>query len=117
MVKDVYIFAGMAHEAPPVSWLERPEPCLLAVLQRLADDPASLCSAVRAHSRLHQTAVVALSSISTAIKTQQQVDSSLLPYLSRHGQHVSSLQLSTTFKQHQTLQLQQLPFVEQLTSL
>lgn len=55
----------------------------------------SLCSAARAHSRLHQTAVMALSSICTVIKTEQQAYESLLPYLSRHGQHVSSLQLGS----------------------
>jgi hypothetical protein len=50
--------------------LQLPDTCLLAVLQCLAEDAASLCNAARVHSRLHQAAVVALSSISIANKSR-----------------------------------------------
>jgi hypothetical protein len=73
-------------------FLQLPDPCLLLVLKGCAEDPRSLFSAARAHSRLHQAAVVAASSIRAAIKQQQQADSVLL-YLRDHGQHVSSIDL------------------------
>jgi hypothetical protein len=69
-----------------------PDPCLLVVLRCLSDDPDSLCSAARAHSRLHQAAVVALGTVSAKITTQQQVADSL-PYLRKHSQHIDSMQL------------------------
>lgn len=60
-------------------------------MQCLADDPASVSSAARAHSKLHKAAVLALTKVQVMnLKTQQQLDSSLLPYLARHGQHVDS---------------------------
>lgn len=112
-------------EAPP-SLLDLPDPCLLAVLQRLVDYPASLLSAARAHSRLNQAAVVALSRNTANVRAQQQLDDSLLPYLGKHGQHVGSMLLQGrdpsfvgTFgdKPAKTLQLQHLPASLQLTSL
>jgi hypothetical protein len=82
----------MAH-ACSSSLLQLPDPCLLAVLQCLAGDPAGLFSAARAHSKLHQAAVTVLRDISIEHKTQQQLDESLLPYLGKHGQHVSSIKV------------------------
>jgi hypothetical protein len=73
------------------SWLlQLPDPCLVAVLRCCADDPCSLFSAARAHSRLHQAAVLAASSISTVLHDQQQLDSVLL-YLNSHDQHISGI--------------------------
>jgi hypothetical protein len=77
------------------SWLlELPDSCLMAVLQRTADDLGlqSLFSAARAHSKLHETATVALRSISVTNLHWQQAHSLLL-YLAQHGQHVDSLAL------------------------
>jgi hypothetical protein len=80
----------------------------------LADQPASLFSAARAHSRLHQAAVVVLSSIAVTLKTQQQLEDSLLPYLGKHVQHVDTLKVcGCSFG----LSLLQLPSKLQLTSL
>ena len=73
--------------------LQLPDFCLLAVLRCCADDPRSLFSAARAHSRLHQAAVLAANSISVVLTQQQQADSVLL-YLTNHGQQVSSISLS-----------------------
>jgi hypothetical protein len=100
----------MADTSPPSLLLELPDPCLLAVLQCLADDPASLFSAARAHSRLHQAAVVALSRITVTMKTTQQQYGSLLPYLGKHGQHVDSMAIQCGV-------WHQLPDNLQLTSL
>jgi hypothetical protein len=94
--------------------LQLPDNCLLAVLQCLAEDATSLCSAARAHSRLHQAVVVALSSISRKLSTQEQVDHSLLPYLTKHGQHVGSIELSCDLR---SITLHQLPPMLHLTSL
>jgi hypothetical protein len=69
-----------------------PDPCLVAVLQCCAGEPRSVCSAARAHSRLHQAAVLALSSITVSRAKQQDVDSMLL-YLSKHSQDVHSMDL------------------------
>jgi hypothetical protein len=73
----------------------------VAVLQCCADEPHSLFSAARAHSRLHQAAVLAASCIRFVLKAGQpaekqerQTDSMLL-YLSKYGQHVSSIDLPT----------------------
>jgi hypothetical protein len=53
--------------------LALPDPCLLAVLQYCAeDDRCSLFNAARAHSRLHQAAVLALRSIKAITNRQQQ---------------------------------------------
>ena len=84
----------MDSEPPSVTeLLQLPDSCLLAVLRCCADDPRSLFSAARAHSRLHQAAVLAASSISVVLTQQQQADSVLL-YVTNHGQHVSSISLS-----------------------
>ena len=81
----------------PFPLLHLPDPCLLMVLQSCSDEPRSLFNAARAHSRLHQAAVLAASSIrvtrrryNTAI-SQIQLDSMLL-YLDSHGKQVSSLE-------------------------
>jgi hypothetical protein len=94
--------------------VELPDPCLLAVMHCLADQPASLFSAARAHSRLHQAAVVVLSSITVTLKTQQQLEDSLLPYLGKHVQHVDTLKVCGCSL---SLSLLQLPSKLQLTSL
>lgn len=70
--------------------LELPEPCLLAVLRRCADDsPRSLFSAARAHSRLQQAAAAVLSNLRAVIRSSD----SMLLYLSKHGQHLASISL------------------------
>jgi hypothetical protein len=100
---------------PPVSLVDLPDLCLLAVLRCLADDPVSLLSAARAHRRLHQAAAVALSSITVTLKQQQQLDSVLL-YLEQHDKHVGSVQL-TAMPLSRNITLRQLPPNLQLTSL
>lgn len=55
--------------------------------------PRGLFSAARGHPTLHQLAVRLLRSITTDVTQQEQVDSVLL-YLERHEQHVSSLVLT-----------------------
>jgi hypothetical protein len=99
--------------------LQLPDSCLLAVLQCLSEDASSLCRAAKAHSRLHQAAVVVLDSISTSIKTQQQLDLSMLPYLSKHGQHVGHIYLKgrASLSPRGTVSLRQLPLMTKLTSL
>jgi hypothetical protein len=73
------------------SWLlQLPDPCLLGVLRWCADDHRSLFSAARAHSRLHQAAVLAASSVKAVL--HQQADS-VLQFLESYGQHVSSIAL------------------------
>jgi hypothetical protein len=70
-----------------------PDSCLLEMLRCCAaEDQRSLFNAARAHSRLHQAAVLALRSITAAIPQQQQMDGVLL-YLSKQGQHVDSIQM------------------------
>jgi hypothetical protein len=71
---------------------------MIAVLQCCAGDQRSICSAACAHSRLHQAAVVALSSITVTINQQQdtqyQPESlSLLLYVVKHRQHIVSFDL------------------------
>ena len=94
------------------------DPCLLLVLQCCAaDDPRSLFSAARAHSRLHQVAVVALRSITARVSQQQQIEG-VMAYMGKHSQHVNSLKL--TWAGHTPLHyppLHQLPQQLQLTSL
>lgn len=76
----------------PSLLLSLPDPCLSAVLQFCAAaGPQTVCSAARAHSRLHALAAAALSSINEFVN-QQQADS-LQVYLSRHGQALSRLRL------------------------
>ena len=97
-----------------------PDPCQIAVMQCLTDDPISMFSAARAHIRLHQAAVVALSSITVNAKTQQQLDDSLLPYLGKHGQHVDSMVVRGAWDFSDWVaapSLRQLPTSLQLTSL
>jgi hypothetical protein len=78
---------------PPTSLLDLPDKALLSVLRCLAADRdlSSLFSAARARSTLHKLSTAALTSIDVEAN-QQQLDRLQL-YLSRHGQHVSSLQL------------------------
>jgi hypothetical protein len=99
--------------------LQLPDSCLLAVLQCLSVHTSSLCSAAKAHSRLHQAAVVVLDRISTSIKTQQQLDLSMLPYLSKHGQHVGHIYLKgrASVSPRVSVSLRQLPPMTKLTSL
>mgnify|MGYP001807073973 CR=1 FL=1 len=95
--------------------LALPDPCLLEVMRSCAgDDQRSLFSAARAHSRLHQAAVLALRSITAVITQQQQVDGVLL-YLSKHGQHVDSTQMEGP--EGRTVALRALPYNVQLGSL
>ena len=98
--------------------LQLPDPCLLAVLQCCAGDPCSLFSAARAHSRVHQAAVVALSSLTAGKVTQQRLDSVLL-YLAKHGEHVDSMDLEGIYegKQGRLARLRQLPTNMQLDSM
>ena len=79
-----------AAKKEPMQLLQLPDHCLVAVLQHCADDYVSLFSAARSHSRLHQAAVLALSSITADIHQVEQSDGLLL-YLARHGQHVLSV--------------------------
>ena len=73
--------------------LQLPEPCLLAVLHFCADDPRSLFRAARAHSKLHQAAVLAASSITASDRSQE----SVLLYLSQHGENVNSISFKKTY--------------------
>jgi hypothetical protein len=57
---------------------------------------------------------MALSSISKKIRTRQQLGDSLLPYLTAHGQHVGSIELSCDWN---SITLHHLPPMDQLTSL
>ena len=87
--------------------LQLPDYCLLSVLQFCADDPHSLFSAARAHSRLQQAAVLAASSISVLLQQQEQADSVVL-YLTNHGQHVSSISI-LLMPSGPTISMRQLP--------
>jgi hypothetical protein len=102
------------------SLVDLPEPCLLMVLRCLADDQISLCSAARAHSRLHQAAVTVLHSITAVIEQQQQADS-VLVYFSKHGQHIDSISLKGDFSKWRRstarVSLRQLPPIPQLHTL
>ena len=82
----------MPDEQRYVSLLQLPDPSLVVVLRCCADDPRSVCSAARAHSRLHQAALLALSSV-IAYGHQQQVDSLLGGYLAKYGTHIDSISL------------------------
>jgi hypothetical protein len=59
----------------------------------LEDDPVSLFSAARAHSTLHQVAVLALRSITISIRDQQHADNVLRYLTSIPGQHICSISL------------------------
>ena len=81
----------------PPSLLDLPDLCLLAVMRHCADDPTTLCSAARTHSRLHQAADSALTSITCRFtQSHQQQLESIGWYLDKpHRQdHVTSLNLS-----------------------
>jgi hypothetical protein len=102
----------MSH---PPCCLHLPDSCLLEMLRCCAaEDQRSLFNAARAHSRLHQAAVLALRSITAAIPQQQQMDGVLL-YLSKHGQHVDSIQMEGP--KDCTVSMRQLPHSVQLGSL
>jgi hypothetical protein len=81
--------------------LQLPDACLLRVLQCLVADndyqfnQRSLFSAARAHTRLHAVAAEVLSALRAHVLGQQRVDG-VLRYLSRHGQHVTSISLSAS---------------------
>lgn len=93
--------------------LQLPDPCLLLVLSYCADDPRSLFSAARAHSRLHQAAVSVLSSIKAVLPQQQGADSILL-YLQNHGKHINSIDLEGCLKEDVTFTFRKLPYKELL---
>jgi hypothetical protein len=71
-------------------------------------------SSTRAHSRLHQAAALACSSIKAVIRTQQQADR-VVEFLEKYGHHASSVQLDcndqdrNVFHESFTCTLQQLP--------
>jgi hypothetical protein len=71
--------------------LQLPEPCLVAVLRCLVQDPRSLFSAAQAHSRLRQAAVL-VGSIRAVLRHRMHLDSLVL-HLTNHGQHIHSLEL------------------------
>jgi hypothetical protein len=87
------------------------------MLQCCADDLRSIFSAARAHSRLHQAAVQALSSITAGAFWQQERVEGLLMYLARHSQHVDSLDLLGNVYEHIGIRLRQLPENLNLSSL
>jgi hypothetical protein len=75
-----------------------------------------VCSAARAHSRLHQAAVEVLRNIKASVD-QQQLDSLVDGYLSAHGQQVNSLSVSRAVCAD-SVTLRQLPSaLTQLSSL
>lgn len=73
--------------------LQLPDACLAAVLSWASDQPRDLLSAARAHSRLHKAAVLALSSITWKVRSQQHLDD-MLQWLGKHGQHFAGLKLT-----------------------
>jgi hypothetical protein len=82
----------MAFDTNTSRLLALPDPCLLRVMQRCADHTHSALHTATASSRLHQAAVEAVSSVSAGQLDQAWVDSMLL-YLAKHGQFMSSLDL------------------------
>jgi hypothetical protein len=105
----------MAARQEASQLLQLPDPCLVAVLQCCSSDLVSLFSAARAHSRLHQAAVQALSTITVGrVRRQQQIDGLLL-YCSRHGQHVDGIDISGNL--FEDIRLSQLPNDLKLQSL
>jgi hypothetical protein len=78
-------------EYPAPLLLELPNPCLQAVLQHCGNDQRSLCSAARAHSRLHQ-AVLMLPHLTAVVKQQQQLGG-VYSYIDKHGRHLDSVSL------------------------
>jgi hypothetical protein len=77
-----------------------------------ADDLRSIFSAARAHSRLHQAAVAALSSITTSLSQQKQLNDVLL-YVEKYSRYVDSISIEGRWKAI----LHQLPPSLQLSSL
>jgi hypothetical protein len=105
----------MSEEKSQLSLVDLPDPCLLAVLRCCAaDDRVSLCSAARSHSRLHQAAVAALSTIDIDMAERQHVSSALC-YMRKHGQHIREFTLR--LRDRHTGNLRQLPSQQQLSSL
>jgi Leucine-rich repeat (LRR) protein len=95
--------------------VQLPDLCLLAILERMANEPRSLFSAARAHSKLHQTAVLALRNISTKVRSQGQLHSLLL-YLGKKKQQ-EAVQRLRLWGIGAGLQLRQLPCQLKLDSL
>jgi hypothetical protein len=116
----VLLLHRMASEESAQSLLlALPDPCLMAVLQYCAaSDQRSLLSAARAHSRLHQAAVLVLRSINAEI-TQQHQPASVLLYLDKHGPNVDCIAIKVVPRHRDTspLILRQLPPAMQLSSL
>jgi hypothetical protein len=81
----------------PSLLLALPDTCLLTVLQCLVDDQCALFNAARAHSRLRQASAVTLRNVTTNVTVQQHAGS-VLVYLSKHGQHVDSIDLEGHLK-------------------
>lgn len=72
-----------SDESAPSLLLALPDACLLAVLQCCAaNSQRSLFSAARAHSRLHQAAVLALHSVTATVNTQPKANDALLYWAS-----------------------------------
>jgi hypothetical protein len=67
----------LSAEEAVLSLIDLPDPCLLAVLRCCAVDQRSFSSAARAHSRLHQAAVVALNTITAVVDKEQQLSNVL----------------------------------------
>ena len=75
-----------------VFFVDLPDPCLLVVLQCSPDDPAGLCSAARAHSRLQ----CQCKCISADVYQQKQV-ARVLMYARKYSHvHIISLQGAAT---------------------
>ena len=91
---------------PASRLLQLPDTCLQEVLQFCADDPRSLFSAARAHSRLHHVAALAASSITAVVEMQTRLKD-VRQYLSSQGKHVSSLNLSSS--RRESVNIQHLP--------
>lgn len=73
----VPLYLCRVDEEQPFPLLQLADPCLLAVMQCLSHNCRSLFSAARAHSRPHQAAVMALSSIIVTVDDELQLDSVL----------------------------------------
>jgi hypothetical protein len=106
---------SFSQDAGPSLGLAAAARLLLAVLQFCADDLHTLFSAARVHSKLHQAAVMALSSLSVRLSQQQQADALLL-YLSKHGQYINSMELRGNIMDD-PVTLRQLPPILRLDSL
>jgi hypothetical protein len=71
--------------------LQLPGPCLLAILQCLEHDPASLYAAARTHSRLQKLSQIVPRHIRRTIQ-ESEVDR-MLKNLSKYGKNVQTLVL------------------------